>query len=104
MTFCKHRNFNTIDVAVFANTEETCCIARQRELLTIHNTEKKNDLSMLISISNSSGFLGIQTRAPEWKLTKRATKPHEKTLIPIYKKNMNMTIDYILITGLLALD
>ena len=43
MTFCiaVHRNFNTIDVGVFANTKETCCIARQRELLTIHNTEKK---------------------------------------------------------------
>ena len=40
MKFCiaVHRNFNTIDAGVFANTKEACRIARQRELMTIHNT------------------------------------------------------------------
>ena len=43
MTFCigVHRNCNTIDVGVFADTKETCCIARQHKLWTIRNTEKK---------------------------------------------------------------
>ena len=76
MTFyiAVHRNFNTIDVGVFPNTKEIFCIARQHELLTIHNTEKK--WLVHVNFKIQVVFLEFEPGPPAWKLTKRATKPN----------------------------